>query len=452
MGCGCDTQSFNPNSVEEMIYNHPCYSKDAHHSYARIHLPVAPACNIQCNYCNRKYDCSNESRPGVTSQKLNPINGLKKVLFVGSKIRNLSVVGIAGPGDALANPKATFETFELIKKYAPDLRLCVSTNGLALPFYVDELVNAGVDHITVTINTTDPEIGAKIYPWVYDTISKKRYTGVEGAKLLLERQLEGIKLAVSKGVLIKANSVLIPNINDKELVNVSKKLKELGVFLHNIMPLLSEPEFGTKFGLDGVPSATEEELQIAQEMCGMNMDLMTHCKQCRADAIGLLGEDKSSDFELESFANAEIEELVSEYNLKDRVDRKEKIEEFKRANKKIRVAISSSDKITVNEHFGSSKSFLIYELDKFGATIIEERTVTPYCLGAENCGSNNPIDSIKIALRDVKMLVTVKIGECPMSELSKLGLSFEEGFAYQNIDDVLVALNSHFFGLRDVAN
>ncbi len=50
--------------VQEKIQQHPCYSKEAH-QYARMHLPVAPACNIQCNYCNRKYDCSNESRPGV---------------------------------------------------------------------------------------------------------------------------------------------------------------------------------------------------------------------------------------------------------------------------------------------------------------------------------------------------------------------------------------------------
>jgi len=41
---------------------------------------VAPACNIQCNYCNRKYDCANESRPGVVSEKLTPEQAAKKVL------------------------------------------------------------------------------------------------------------------------------------------------------------------------------------------------------------------------------------------------------------------------------------------------------------------------------------------------------------------------------------
>jgi nitrogen fixation protein NifB len=52
--------------------NHPCFDKEAHKKFGRVHLPVAPRCNIQCNFCNRKYDCMNESRPGVTSTVLTP--------------------------------------------------------------------------------------------------------------------------------------------------------------------------------------------------------------------------------------------------------------------------------------------------------------------------------------------------------------------------------------------
>lgn len=59
-----------PTEIWEKVKNHPCYSEEAHHHYARMHVAVAPACNMQCNYCNRKYDCANESRPGVVSEKL----------------------------------------------------------------------------------------------------------------------------------------------------------------------------------------------------------------------------------------------------------------------------------------------------------------------------------------------------------------------------------------------
>ena len=73
--------------IWEKVKNHPCYSEEAHHHYARMHVAVAPACNIQCNYCNRKYDCSNESRPGVVSERLTPEQAAKKVLAVASTFR-----------------------------------------------------------------------------------------------------------------------------------------------------------------------------------------------------------------------------------------------------------------------------------------------------------------------------------------------------------------------------
>jgi len=34
-------------------YGHPCFDADAHCSVGRIHLPIAPACNIKCKYCSR---------------------------------------------------------------------------------------------------------------------------------------------------------------------------------------------------------------------------------------------------------------------------------------------------------------------------------------------------------------------------------------------------------------
>ena len=60
----------NKTALDAMLDSHPCYNEGAHRRYARMHLPVAPKCNIQCNYCNRRYDCCNESRPGVTSEVL----------------------------------------------------------------------------------------------------------------------------------------------------------------------------------------------------------------------------------------------------------------------------------------------------------------------------------------------------------------------------------------------
>ncbi|MDR2151343.1 MAG: nitrogenase cofactor biosynthesis protein NifB [Helicobacteraceae bacterium] len=443
----------------EKINNHPCYSEGAHHSYARIHLPVAPACNIQCNYCNRKYDCSNESRPGVTSARLTPIEALKKVLYVGSKIKNLSVAGIAGPGDSLANPKQTFETLKLIKAKAGDLKLCISTNGLRLAEFADELTEIGVDHITVTLNAIDPKIGAKIYAWIYDSRSKRRFKGVEGAALLLERQIEGIKKAVSNGTLVKVNSVLIPAINEDHLSAVSLKLKETGVFLHNIMPLLSEPRFGTRYALEGVPSATQAQVQKAREACGINAAQMAHCHQCRADAIGLLGDDKSAEFGFDDYALKSVDELEARYAQADRGEHWAAIESFRKhldkANDDIRalssegktilIAVTSQNADRVDLHFGSCDRFDIYEAGDRGYRLYSKRNVASYCSGEESCG-RGPIQGIKKALKGVKLLLTAKIGRCPDEELRSIGLQTSEKYADMAVKEALVLAAREYFG------
>lgn len=468
MSCACGTtasENFMPDDIQAKINNHPCYSEGAHHHYARIHVAVAPACNIQCNYCNRKYDCSNESRPGVTSERLNPEEAAKKVLYVGGEVERLSVVGIAGPGDALANPGKTFETFDLINRHAHDLKLCISTNGLELPKYVDELEKAGVDHVTVTINSVDEtgEIGSKIYPWVY--YDKKRHYGKEAAKILLERQLEGMKMCVERGILIKANSVLIPGINDEHLVEVSKKLKEIGVFLHNIMPIISEPEYGTKFALDGVPSATDQQQMAVQEACGMDMKLMQHCRQCRADAVGLIGEDRGAEFTKETFKNMTFHELETQYDIAGRREQHAKIEEFReilgRANERVQkekaelsstsetilVAVTTAGEGMINQHFGSVKEFLIYEAGDQGIRFIQHRkTEYEYCAGPDG---GNPIAPIIEKLKDCKLILTAKIGECPQNDLKAAGLVADQSYAFQPIEASVLKATRKYFGLEE---
>ena len=316
--------------VWEKVKNHPCYSEEAHHHYARMHVAVAPACNIQCNYCNRKYDCANESRPGVVSEKLTPEQAAKKVLAVASTIPQMTVLGIAGPGDPLANPDKTFKTFELISKTAPDIKLCLSTNGLALPDHVDTIQSFNVDHVTITINMVDPEVGAKIYPWIFH--NHRRYTGIEAATILHERQMLGLEMLTARGVLTKINSVLIPGINDEHLIEVNREVKKRGAFLHNIMPLISEPEHGTVFGLTGQRGPTAQELKAVQDACMGGANLMRHCRQCRADAVGLLGEDRSEEFTLDK-----IEAMDIHYDLDKRRAYQEKVEEERQAQHQAKV-------------------------------------------------------------------------------------------------------------------
>jgi nitrogen fixation protein NifB len=446
--CGCSSKTDATVSLDDKIRarieKHPCYSEEAHHYYARMHVAVAPACNIQCNYCNRKYDCANESRPGVVSELLTPEEAAHKVLVIAGKIPQMTVLGIAGPGDPLANPEKTFRTFELISQKAPDIKLCLSTNGLMLPDYVDRIKQLNIDHVTITINMVDPEIGAKIYPWVH--YRRKRYKGIEGIRILHERQMEGLQALQEADILCKVNSVLIPGINDEHLVEVNEVIRSKGAFLHNIMPLISAPEHGTHFGLTGQRGPTPKELKTLQDKCSGNMKMMRHCRQCRADAVGLLGEDRSQEFTKEKFMA-----MTPEYSLEQRQEVHAGIEKSQKEIKAVKektvetmhgkplqkspqilVAVATKGGGLVNQHFGHAKEFMIYEVDGSSAKFVGHRKIDHYC--QSGYGEEATLDNIINAISDCKAVLVSKIGHCPQEELQKAGLQTVE--AYDVIEKV----------------
>ena len=279
-----------PETLAAMTEKHPCYSFEAQHKFARMHLPVAPACNINCNYCNRKYDCANESRPGVTSEVLTPEQSLEKFLRIKRELPALTVVGIAGPGDALANWGPVKKSIELIKAAAPDTIFCLSTNGLMLPDYGQEIVDLGIRHVTVTMNSLKPAIGSKIYRHIY--YRNQYYVGENAAEILLNNQLTGIKFLADQGVLVKINIVMLPDINTEHIPEVVKRSKELGAFMSNIMPFI--PVAGSTF--QNLARTCRKEVDIMRDLCQSDLPQMRHCRQCRADAIGLLTEDQSQKF------------------------------------------------------------------------------------------------------------------------------------------------------------
>lgn len=283
-----------------IIDSHPCFSMEAHHKFGRIHLPVAPACNIQCRYCIRKYDCANESRPGITSKVLTPSEALERVRTLVDRNERISVIGIAGPGDPLAND-TTFETLRAINREFPELILCVSTNGLYLSDRLEDLVRSGVRSLTITINAVMPETAEKIYSWV--SYRGRKYTGREAAECLLCNQWRGLRNAIDAGLIVKVNSVLIPGINDTEIPLVAWLAGGKGADLMNIMPLIPQAEF------EYLQRPSREVINGMRDKCIQYVPQMTHCKQCRADACGILGEDKDMELEI---LNARIGEEYCE--------------------------------------------------------------------------------------------------------------------------------------------
>ncbi|MCX6693002.1 MAG: nitrogenase cofactor biosynthesis protein NifB [Methanomicrobiales archaeon] len=267
------------------VQEHPCFSEKACHAFGRCHLPVAPRCNIQCNYCIRDFDCVNESRPGVTTKVLGPEEAVAMTRKVIADYPYIKVIGIAGPGEPLANEE-TLETLRRLHEEFPGVIKCISTNGLLLPEKIDLLQEYDVGNITVTLNAIDPAIGAKIYEFI--NYHGTRYQGIEGARVLLENQLKGIEMAVARKMIVKVNTVYIPGVNDDHIPAIAKKVGEMGVYTFNVIPLIAQYKFAN------ITPPTPEMKRKMQDSCAQYVRQMRHCQRCRADAIGRIGHDIQS--------------------------------------------------------------------------------------------------------------------------------------------------------------
>jgi nitrogen fixation protein NifB len=256
---------------------HPCFG--AKHNKGRIHLPVCPACNIECRFCTRKIG-SAENRPGVAAAIIKPPDA---VFYVERALRfcpDITVVGIAGPGDALVTDNA-METFRLIGRRFPQLIKCMSTNGLLLDEKVKELINVGIDTLTVTVNAVDPAVQAEINGGIL--FHGRRFKGTEGAKILINNQLAGIAKAAAAGIKIKVNTVLIKEINLSHIKATAQAVAGAGASLYNIIPLIPQHE------LSCCQEPSCADIAQARQAAAEYIELFLHCQRCRADAVGIPG-------------------------------------------------------------------------------------------------------------------------------------------------------------------
>lgn len=442
-------------AINEKIKDHPCFSRDAHLYFARMHLAVAPACNIQCNYCNRKFDCANESRPGVASDRLTPDQALRRAMAVASEVPQLSVVGIAGPGDACYDWKKTKATLMAIARQIPDIKLCVSTNGLALPEHVDELVGMNVGHVTITINMVDPNIGTKIYPWIFH--DGRRYNGIDASRILHERQMLGLEMLTERGILTKVNSVMIPGVNDEHLIEVNKWITDRGAFMHNVMPLISEPSHGTFYSLNGQRCPAPLELNAIRDRLEGATKVMRHCRQCRADAVGLLGDDRAREFTMDQLQAEATYDSGKRHAYRQLVER-ERLGQASEAsdattavaaarpNETLLIAVTTKGGDKINEHFGHAKELQIFSVSHKGIGLIGHRKIDPYCLGG--WGEENTLDSIIDALAGIDFLLCFQIGNSPRNKLARGGVRATAAYGDAYIEQAIDALYTEHFSRR----
>jgi nitrogen fixation protein NifB len=381
------------------LANHPCFNPGACKSFGRVHLPVAPRCNIQCNFCNRKFDCVNETRPGVTSAVLSPGQAMVYLEEVLAQKKNIAVVGIAGPGDPFANPQETLETLSRVRARFPEVMLCVATNGLNLAPHVAALQQLQVSHVTVTVNAVNPVVGAAIYAWM--RVGKKVVRAAAGAAELLARQEEGIRRLKSCGIIVKVNSIILPGINEDHIEAVARRMAELNVDLFNAMPYY--PNAGSAF--EHLKEPDKERVAAIRAKAARHVKQMMHCTRCRADAVGLLGEAPDAGL---------MQTLTACRRLDISQPRR------RRVSPRPCVAVVSMEGVLVNQHLGEAEKLLVYEAHE-GRLQLREARAAP-----AKGGGMQRWQALAEVLSDCSTLLVSGVGENPRKVLAASGIEVLE--------------------------
>jgi nitrogen fixation protein NifB len=176
---------------------------------------------------------------------------------------------------------------------------------------------------------------------------------------------------------------------------------------------------------------------------------MRHCRQCRADAVGLLGEDRSAEF-----TTAKVMNMKAGYNLINRQAYQAKVEETReagaaakaaelatladsRGDAKILIAVATKGGGRVNGHFGQAREFQVYELSTGGAKFVGHRRVDAYCQGG--FGDEDKLVTVIRAIADCTAVLVAKVGACPREELRKAGIDPVERYAHAFIEQSAIA-------------
>jgi nitrogen fixation protein NifB len=187
------------------------------------------------------------------------------------------------------------------------------------------------------------------------------------------------------------------------------------------------------------------------------MNMMRHCRQCRADAVGMLGEDRGDEFTLDKIEDMDIDyaaamekRKVIHAAIQEEMDSKRLEKERKAALQKqaqklntrpVLMAVATSGQGLINVHFGHAKEFLIYEASPEGVRFISHRKTDAYCSGDATCGeTESALQRTIRSLSGCEVVLCSKVGYEPWEMLETAGIMPNGEHAMENIEEAVMAV------------
>jgi cyclic pyranopterin phosphate synthase len=171
-----------------------------------LRISVTDRCNFRCVYCMPKevFGADHrflERRELLTFEEIARVAGV----FVGLGVRKIRLTG--------GEPLVRRDLERLVEQLAPlGAELTLTTNASLLKQKAETLARAGLDRITVSL----------------DSLDDATFQALNDVDFPVSRVLEGIDAAAAAGLPVKVNSVIKRGVNEREIVPLAGRFRELG--------------------------------------------------------------------------------------------------------------------------------------------------------------------------------------------------------------------------------
>ncbi|MEA3548303.1 MAG: NifB/NifX family molybdenum-iron cluster-binding protein, partial [Thermodesulfobacteriota bacterium] len=149
-------------------------------------------------------------------------------------------------------------------------------------------------------------------------------------------------------------------------------------------------------GFADIPEPDKRQMSVLRKTAEKYLPQMRHCTRCRADAVGLLGKDKSQ----------KMHSCLSDCAALPKIPEQ----------KKDYVAVATMEGVLVNQHLGEANRFQIWGQKDDGYELVEERPA-PLTGGGIRRWHN-----LARILKDCRVVLVNDLGESPRDILSKMGV------------------------------
>ena len=184
-----------------------------HRPLRDLRISITDRCNFRCVYCMPKevYGRDYEFLPRADLLRFEEIARLARI-FAGLGVEKIRLTG--------GEPLIRRDVERLVEMLAaiPDLDLTLTTNGAVLAQKAQSLAEAGLERITVSLDSLDDDV----------------FRAMNDADFPVGRVLDGIEAAAGAGLPVKVNVVVKRGVNDDSVLPMARHFRGTGHVLRFI--------------------------------------------------------------------------------------------------------------------------------------------------------------------------------------------------------------------------